>query len=317
MINQDIVAGIDIGGTNTAYGLIDHTGKTLYSSSIKTNSDEGAISFFKRLADEINKALSLIPEKTILTGIGIGAPNANYYTSTIENPPNLNWGYVDVKKIMSEYFDVPLVITNDANAAALGEMKFGAAKNMKDFIVITLGTGLGSGIVSGGQLIYGHDGMAGEIGHTIVFYGGRECGCGRKGCLETYVSATGICRTALEFLSNYQDASELRKFTKETLTSKDIFTAAKKGDSIALRAFDFTCRILGFKLADSVAHTSPEAIFLTGGLANAGELIFDSTKRYMEENLLFSYKNKVKLLPSGLDNNYAAILGAAALVTSL
>jgi glucokinase len=309
---QNVIAGIDIGGTNTKFGLINTQGRLIFKSYIDTKSETSAETFFSRLANELEKILE--KEAVNLIGIGIGAPNANYYTSTIENPPNLPWGYVNVKKMLSNYFNVPIIVTNDANAAAIGEMQFGAAKGMRDFIVITLGTGLGSGIVSNGQLIYGHDGMAGEIGHTIVFLGGRKCGCGREGCLETYVSATGLCKTTIEYLNSFTDISELRKYDNKTLTAKIIYDAAKKGDSIALRAFDFTCRILGLKLADTVAYTSPEAIIITGGMAAAGNLLFEPTKKYMEEYLLFTYKNKVKLLPSKLDSNDSAILGAAALI---
>jgi glucokinase len=250
-----------------------------------------------------------------IRGIGIGAPNANYYRGTVENPPNLNWkGVVDVSALVRKYYDLPVAVTNDANAAALGEMLYGAAKGMKDFIVITLGTGLGSGIVSRGELVYGADGFAGEIGHTIVDPQGRECGCGQRGHLETYASATGICRTVSELVSLRRTESELRSIAPRDLTSRMIAVAADRGDEIAKEAFEITGRILGMKLADSVAHLSPEAIILFGGLAAAGPLIFDPTKRSLEEHLLPIYRNKVKLLPSGLKEGDTAVLGASALI---
>jgi glucokinase len=249
-------------------------------------------------------------------GIGIGAPNGNYYSGTIEFAPNLNFkGVVPVVDHLKARFDYEvIVLTNDANAAAMGEMMYGGAKGMKDFIMITLGTGVGSGIVANGELIYGHDGFAGEIGHTIVDPAGRECGCGRQGCLETYTSAPGIKRTVSELLSTMNDPSELRDISYNDLSAKMIDSKARKGDVIALEAFDYTGEILGLKLSDAVAHTSPEAIFLFGGLAQASELIFEPTKKYLEQFLLAIYKGKVKLLPSELPPGEAAILGASALV---
>jgi glucokinase len=226
----------------------------------------------------------------------------------------LSWKFVDVVALLHRWYSIPIALTNDANAAALGEMLFGAAKGMKDFIVITLGTGLGSGIVANGELIYGHDGFAGEIGHTIVDPNGRQCGCGRRGCLETYASASGIRRTVEELLKMPAPPSELREISLESITSKRIFEAAQRGDKLALEAFELTGRYLGLKLADSVAHTSPEAIILLGGLAAAGDFIFVPTKKYMEEFLLNIFKNKVRLLPSGLPQGNSAILGAAALM---
>jgi glucokinase len=279
-----------------------------------TNAQQSAKDFFQRMYNQSESLIKSLKEKVRLVGIGIGAPNANYYKGTIEQPPNLSWEFVNVVEEVHRFYDIPVAVTNDANAAALGEMLFGAAKGMKDFIVITLGTGLGSGIVSNGSLIYGADGFAGEIGHTIVDPDGRVCGCGRKGCLETYASASGICRTVFELLCNRTDPSELRSIDFNHLTSKHISDAAGRGDRIALEAFEFTGRILGMKLADSIEHTSPEAIILFGGLAGAGDLIFKPTKRYMEEYLLAIFKNKVKLLPSGLTEGNSAILGASALI---
>lgn len=306
--------GIDIGGTNTVFGFVDREGKCLASASIPTNAQQPATSLFGRLAESAKTLLAGVKDKCELVGIGIGAPNANYYKGTIENPPNLSWGHVDVVAEMKKYFTVPIAITNDANAAALGEMFFGAAKGMKDFIVITLGTGLGSGVVANGELIYGADGFAGEIGHTNVDPNGRQCGCGNRGCLETYASATGLCRTVQEIICNSTTPSELRNVSYEKLTAHMVFEMAQRGDKLALEAFEITGRILGIKLADSVAHTSPEAIVLFGGLASAGDLIFKPTKRSMEERLFPNFRNKVKIIPSRLVEGNTAVLGASALI---
>ena len=309
-----VTLGIDIGGTNTVFGFVDGNGNCIAESSIPTNSREPAEKLFGRLNLKIDELYSTICMTHKLIGIGIGAPNANYFKGTVELPPNLKWGIVNILEIVKNYYDLPSAITNDANAAAIGEMQFGAAKGMKDFIVITLGTGLGSGIVVDGQLVYGSDGFAGEIGHTIYNPDGRICGCGRKGCLEAYVSASGIKRTAFELLSWSNEESEMRKISFDELSSKMICEAALRGDKVALEAFDFTGKVLGIKLADAVAHTSPEAIILFGGLALAGDLIFTPTKKYMEEFMLDIFKNKVKLLPSALPGGNAAVLGASALI---
>ncbi|MFA6924226.1 MAG: ROK family protein [Bacteroidales bacterium] len=315
---KEAAIGIDIGGTNTVFGVVDRHGNCLIRNSIFTNSSISPERFFKILYEEIEKTLKIVKEKIELKGVGIGAPNGNFYKGTIEFAPNLKWkGIIDVVGIFKKYFDVPVCLTNDANAAAIGEMMYGGAKRMKDFIVITLGTGLGSGIVANGELIYGHDGFAGEIGHTIYDYNGRKCGCGRKGCLETYVSAGGIKKTFVELLKLRNNKSELRKISFNKLTTEMISKAAKQGDKIALETFEITGKILGVKLADTVAHTSPEAIFLFGGVAKAGDLIFKPTKYYLEKKLLKIYKNKIKLLPSVLNDSDAAILGASALVWKL
>ena len=313
-MKTDIVLGIDIGGTNTVFGFVDEKGKCVAESSIPTNSNEPADMLFNRLHLKVDELYSTVHETYNLIGIGIGAPNANYFKGTVELPPNLKWGIVNVLEIVKKYYDLPSAITNDANAAAIGEMQFGAAKGMKDFIVITLGTGLGSGIVVNGQLVYGADGFAGEIGHTIYNPEGRVCGCGRKGCLEAYVSASGIKRTVFELLSESNEESEMRNISFNELTSKMIYEAALRGDKVALEAFNITGKVLGIKLADAVAHTSPEAIILFGGLALAGDLIFNPTKKYMEEFMLNIFRNKVKLLPSALPGGNAAVLGAAALI---
>lgn len=311
---KNVVLGADIGGTSTKFGYVDSEGNCLASASMPTEASRPADSFFRRLCENSVDLFHDMAEEYKIAGIGIGAPNANYYTATIENPPNLAWDFVDVRAELDRYFNIPLAITNDANAAALGEMLFGAAQGMNDFIVITLGTGLGSGIVANGELIYGADGFAGEIGHTIVDPNGRECGCGKRGCLETYCSVTGLCRTVQELIRNTTESSTLRSVGDDELTGKMIFEHAQQGDSLARRAFESCGRILGLKLADSVAHLSPEAIILTGGMANAGELIFNPTRRSLEEHLFPIFRNKVKLLPSKLTNCDTAILGAGALI---
>jgi glucokinase len=310
----EITLGVDIGGTNTVFGYVDRKGNCLASASIPTNAHQQAELYFDRLQGAAKTLLSNIKENTQLVGIGIGAPNANYYKGTIERPPNLSWEYVDVRATLKQYYSVPVTITNDANAAALGEMRFGAAQGMKDFIVITLGTGLGSGIVANGELIYGADGFAGEIGHTIVDPEGRQCGCGNRGCLETYASATGLCRTAFELICKSTEPSELRAASYEKLTSRMVYEMAQRGDRLALEAFEYTGKILGTKLADSVAHLSPEAIIFFGGLALAGDLIFKPTKQALEQHLFPNFKNKVKLLPSRLTAGNPAVLGASALI---
>jgi glucokinase len=313
-MKTEIVLGIDIGGTNTVFGFVDKEGNRIAESSVPTDRNDYVSFLFNKLFEKINEIYKGIEEKYTLIGIGIGAPNANYYKGTVELPPNLNWGIVNILEIVKQYFDLPVAITNDANAAAIGEMEFGAAKGMKDFIVITLGTGVGSGIVVDGRLVYGHDGFAGEIGHTTVFINGRQCGCGRKGCLEAYTSASGIKRTYYELLSNSKEESVLCKMPFDGLNSFMIYEAAMNGDKIALETFDYTAKILAVKLADAVAHTSPEAIFLYGGIATAGDLLFNPTKKYLEEYLLGIFKNKVKLLPSALKNGETAVLGASALI---
>jgi glucokinase len=309
-----VVLGIDIGGTNTKYGYVDRMGHCLANASMPTFADQSPETFFARLHEKSASLFRSLPETARLIGIGIGAPNANYYKGTIEHPPNLSWDYVDVRAQLARYYDLPAALTNDANAAALGEMLFGAAKGMKDFIVITLGTGLGSGIVANGALIYGSDGFAGEIGHTVVDPEGRECGCGKRGCLETYCSATGLCRTVQEMLLSSSEPSMLRSIDFGELTAEMVSKAAQTGDRLALQAFEYTGQILGLRLSDSVAHLSPEAIILVGGLAAAGDLIFAPTRRSLEEHLFPIFRNKVKLLPSTLIEGSTAVLGAGALI---
>ncbi|MDO4695633.1 ROK family protein [Porphyromonas sp.] len=308
------VIGIDVGGTNTVFGVVDARGTVLASGKIKTSTHAKVSDYIDELGDALIPLIEEVGGQHLIKGIGVGAPNANYFTGAIENAANLNWKErIPFAHLLSEKTGLSVAITNDANATAIGEMTYGAARGMKDFIVITLGTGVGSGIVIGGNLVYGHDGFAGELGHVIVRRDGRICGCGRKGCLETYTSATGVTRTAKEFLRTREDASLLRELDVETITSKDVYDAALKGDSLALEIFETTGRILGETLADAVAFSSPEAIILFGGLAQAGALIMDPIRRSMEENLLHIYKGKVKLLMSELKESDAAILGASAL----
>lgn len=314
-MKKKVALGIDIGGTNTAFGFIDREGNYMAEGNILTGKHEDINDYLKELHLEIENVLDTIRDKAEMIGIGIGAPNGNYYKGNIEFAPNLRWhDVIPLCDMMKEYYpELPIYLTNDANAAAIGEMIYGGAKGMKDFIMVTLGTGLGSGFVANGKLIYGHDGFAGELGHIIVSPNGRQCGCGRQGCLETYVSATGVKRTAYKMMAKYNYPSELRSIPFNEMTAKTVCEAALKGDMIAINTFKYTAKMLGEALANMVAITSPEAIFLMGGLAKAGDILFEPTKDHMEMNLLKIFSNKVKLLPSQLDKN-AAIYGAAALV---
>lgn len=313
-MDKKLSVGIDIGGTNTVFGIIDANGKIYAQDAVKTQEYADFADYADAICKGITEATKQIAEPFELAGIGIGAPNGNYYSGCIENAANLRWkGIVEIVKIFGRHFSLPIFLTNDANAAAIGEMIYGGAKGMKNFIEITLGTGLGSGIVVNGQLLYGHDGFAGECGHIIVERNGRDCGCGRKGCLETYVSATGVVRTATELLAMRNVGSELRGIPNNALTALDVSQAANNGDIIAKEVFEHTGEILGRTLADIVTVTSPEAIFLFGGLAKAGEMLFEPVRRNMEANMLKTFKNKVKVLPSQLSDD-AAIMGASALV---
>lgn len=310
------VVGIDIGGTNTVFGIVDAKGTVLASNSIKTQRHQQFDDYIAELHEELSKLIAANGGIEQIKGIGVGAPNANFYTGNIEHAANLPWkGVIPFAKVMSEKFGVPVALTNDANAAAIGEMTYGAARGMKDFIMITLGTGVGSGIVSNGHLIYGHDGFAGELGHVIVRReNGRQCGCGNKGCLETYTSATGVARTAREFLEKRaNEDSLLRKIAIDSITSKDVFDAAQEGDPIAQDVFAFTGQVLGEALADFVKFSSPEAIVLFGGLAKSGDLLMKPLRQSMEDNLMAIFKGKVKLLFSEMKDADAAVLGASAL----
>lgn len=327
---KKLAIGIDIGGINTAFGMVDEKGD-VYAESVISTRKYPHVEDYPSYVEDLSRALRTMAHSIEfeyeLVGIGIGAPNANYHSGKIEQPANL-WKFRkedenrDEKRrlfaladdLSAAFGGVKVLITNDANAATIGEMVYGNAKTMKDFIMITLGTGLGSGFVANGELIYGHDGFAGEFGHVIVERGGRECGCGRRGCLETYVSATGIKRTAFELMATMNDASPLREIPFKDFDSALISAAADKGDPIAKECFRVTGEKLGRALADAITITSPEAIFLFGGLAKAGKHIFEPTKWYMEENVMYAFKNKVQLLPSGIQGKNAAILGASALI---
>lgn len=305
---------MDIGGTNTVFGIVDARGTILCHDSIKTQAYPVFEEYIEAVCD---KLLPMIREHVALEnikGIGIGAPNGNYYSGCIEQAANLPWkGVVPIASMFSEKTGLPVVMTNDAKAAAIGEMAYGAARGMRDFIMITLGTGVGSGIVINGQAVYGYDGFAGELGHVIVRPGGRSCGCGRCGCLETYCSATGIVRTAREMLANSTEPSSLRRIMIEELTSKDLYDAAVEGDKMALEIFRFTGTVLGEALANFVLFSRPEAIILFGGLAKAGHFIMDPVREAMEANMYNVFKGKVKLLFSELKDADAAVLGASAL----
>ncbi|GHN01955.1 glucokinase [Cytophagales bacterium WSM2-2] len=312
---RELTVGIDIGGTSTKFGIVDREGNVLQQGNIPTTVHETFDDFFEAMATAIHESSSSLPSDSKLIGIGVGAANGNYYTGNIEHATNLKWkGILPLAKMFTERLGVPCILTNDANAAAVGEMVYGNARNMKDFIVITLGTGLGSGFVSNGLLLNGHHGIAGELGHTSVNPTGRFCNCGKRGCLETYVSATGIKRTVYKLLADHLEASELRGISFDNLNTKMITEAAHRGDIVANACFEYTGRILGMKLADTVVHTDPEAIFLFGGLSLAGDLIFKPTIKHMEANLMPVFRGKVKILPSALQNQAAPILGASSLV---
>ncbi len=312
----EAVAGIDIGGTFTKFGIIDKKGLCLKANSFATGSYSDVDKFQKHLYEEIQTMKSSLNKRISLKGVGVGAPNGNYHRGTIESPPNLNWkGVIPFAEKFKKYFpEIPVVLTHDAKAAALGEMLYGGAKNMNNFIVITLGTGLGSAFVANGRLIYGHNGLAGELGHVNVKRNGRLCRCGNRGCLETYVSATGLKRTFSQLLKSKSGKSNLRNLSSEEMTSEMIYNEARKGDVLALEAFSMTGEILGFKLADAVAITNPQAIFITGGLARAGELIFKPARKSLEKNLFSVFRGKVELLPSKLKGENKSVLGAAALI---
>ncbi|MER3524735.1 MAG: glucokinase [Ignavibacteria bacterium] len=314
MNSGEVVVGIDIGGTNTEIGIVDHTGSCLGRATLQTGTYDTPEAFVHDLHLHIHRLLERFSCADQLRGIGIGAPNGNYYRGTIEHAPNLRWrGIVPLAAMLHERVHVPVVLTNDANAAAMGEKIFGGAQGMTDFIVVTLGTGVGSGFFVQDMLVHGKSGFAGELGHIIVREHGRECGCGRRGCLETYASAGGIKRTAVELLAERSTASTLRHLAFDAMTAAAIAEAAQNDDPIAREAFERTGKILGTALADAVAYTSPEAIFLFGGLMNAGELLLEPTQRWFEHSLLNVYKGTVRLLPSSLHHN-TGVLGAAAFV---
>lgn len=315
---KKIAVGIDIGGTNTVFGIVDEEGKVYGERVISTTDYPDFDQYITHLHKNIEILLEQFTEEHELIGIGIGAPNANHFQGTIADAPNLIWrGTLHIVDSMKRYYpNIPVIVTNDANAAAIGEMVYGGAKDMKDFIVVTLGTGLGSGFVVNGELMYGFDSFAGELGHVLVGDPvlGRHCGCGRRGCLETYASASGIKRTIFKLLADHREDSEFRNKSFNDLQAEMITTAALNEDPIAIEAYEYTGKLLGMALANIVAITSPEAIFLFGGLAKAGKYLFEPTKKYMEQNMLNIFHNRVKLLPSSIDGKNAAILGASALV---
>ena len=314
-MEKPYVIGIDMGGTNTVFGVVDAYGNVLSKGSIKTQTHSDVNLYVQDLCNELVKLTDAAGGIEKFKGAGIGAPNGNYYSGTIEYAPNLPWkGVIPFVKLMSDKLGIPAAITNDANAAAIGEMIYGAARGMKNFIMITLGTGVGSGIVIDGKLVYGHDGFAGELGHiTAIRENGRLCGCGKYGCLEAYCSATGVARSALEILSSSDTGSILRNIPPDGITSKDVFDAAMAGDTVAKEIFAYTGKILGENLADFVAFSAPEAIVLFGGLSKAGDLIMNPVRENMEKNLLPLWRGKIKLLFSDLKEADAAILGASAL----
>jgi glucokinase len=309
------VIGIDMGGTNTAFGIVDARGTVIASSSIKTGKHSKIEDYINELYEELHRLIVANDAEGKINGIGIGAPNANYFTGVIEDGVNLPWPTpIPLADLISEKFGIPCLITNDANAAAIGEMTYGAARGLKDFIMITLGTGVGSGIVVNGQMVYGHDGFAGELGHVIMKRNnGRVCGCGRTGCLEAYCSATGVARTAREFLEIRNDESLLRDYDIDSITSKDVYDCAVKGDKLAIDIFNYTGTILGEALADFVTFSSPEAFVIFGGLTKSGDYIMNPIREAFDKNIMKVFKGKVKILISELKESDAAVLGASAL----
>jgi len=314
-MDKPYVIGMDMGGTNTVFGIVDARGTVISKSAIKTSTHDDVTLYINDIYVELMKLINAAGGIDKIKGIGVGAPNGNYYTGNIEFAPNLPWkGIIPFANMMADKFGIPTALTNDANAAAVGEMIYGAARGMKNFIMITLGTGVGSGIIIDGKVVYGHDGFAGELGHVIVVRNnGRLCGCGRSGCLEAYASATGVARSAREILEISTKSSLLRNISKEDITSKDVFDAAMQGDEIAREIFNYTGKILGESFADFVAFSAPEAIILFGGLAKAGDMIMHPIVENMEKNLLNIWKGKVKVLFSELKEADAAVLGASAL----
>ena len=319
-MDSTVVVGIDVGGQTSKIGVVDARGTVLAQTVIRTDTYKEIAPYIAELADAVKKVIKEAGVEGSVRGIGVGAPNANYYEGTIENAVNLSWGgtkSLPFAKLLSEAMGgLPVALTNDANAAAVGEMTYGAARGMKNFIMITLGTGVGSGIVINGDVVYGHDGFAGELGHvSAVRNNGRTCNCGRTGCLETYASATGVARTAREWLELTNEPSVLRNL--DNIASKDVYEAAKEGDALALKIFEFTGNILGRSFADFIAFSAPEAIVLFGGLARAKEFLLEPIETAMNANVLSLWRNKVKIVFSQLKESDAAILGASALAWEL
>lgn len=315
-IDKPYVIGLDMGGTNSVFGIVDQRGNIKSQTVISTKAYPDFKDYVKAAYEALQPALDQVGGIQNIRAMGIGAPDANYYTGNIENAANLAWkGIVPCAQLFEEVFGIPVRVTNDANAAAMGEMTYGVARGMKNFIMITLGTGVGSGIVVDGRVVYGSDGFAGELGHFVIDHSdnARSCGCGRKGCLEAYTSATGVARTAREFLEHSSEASLLRDLVADEITSYDVFKAAEKGDKLALDIFNYTGRILGTACADFATFCSPEAFVFFGGLTKAGEYLMQPLCKAYEENILFLYKNEAKLLISALNGSEAAVLGASAL----
>lgn len=314
---EDLAIGIDIGGTNTKFGIVNRNGKVFHRGEIKTKKHTEVAPFIDELYLSILPMIEYAGGASRIKGIGVGAPNGNFYNGTIEYAPNLTWkGVIPLAKMIREKFDMDVILTNDANAAALGEMSYGAARGMRDFIVITLGTGVGSGIVANGQMIYGHDGFAGELGHTMIIPEGRyHPGTGLYGSLESYASATGVARTAIEFLTSRPTVgSLLRQYPNDEITSKIVFDCARRGDALSKEVYSYTGKILGMALANFAMATSPEAIILFGGLCKAGDMLFGPVIDSFEKHLLPLFRNKIKILQSELPDDDAAILGASSLV---
>ena len=318
-MKNDLVMGIDVGGQSTKLGVVNAKGEILQQSVVSSLQDN-LNDYLKDLTSAIKDLVSKTSSLGTVKGIGIGAPNGNYYNGTIEYAPNLKWGYVDGQptivefaKLISGEVGIPVTVTNDANAAAMGEMAYGVARGMKNFIMVTLGTGVGSGIVIDGKMVYGHDGFAGELGHTCIVRDGRQCNCGLKGCLETYTSAMGVARTAREMLANDKRDSLLRKLDPEKISSKDVYDAAKEGDEISLEIFNYTGTLLGRAFADFVKFSAPQAIVIFGGMAKSKEYFHGALVKAMNDNLMRIWKNKVQILYSSLKESDAAILGASAL----
>ena len=307
--------GIDIGGTNTVYGFINREGEIINYDQIPTNGDKPIYNLLDRLEKHLKDFLDVNSTKK-LKGIGIGAPNGNYYTGNIENPPNLNWGSINIKSILEKKFASKVLLTNDANAAAIGEKSYGAAKKMNDFVMITLGTGLGSGIYANNRLIYGYDGFAGEMGHIVVKNDGRRCNCGNKGCLESYVSANGINKTIDQMMIKYPESDLLRKLRNRKMAGKILDMAYDENHKIAIKIYSYTGKMLGRGLSNVATLLSPEAFIFYGGYSNAGSRIFDYAAQEMNKNLLEGQKGKIKIIRSKLLDGQAGVLGAASLIWS-
>ncbi len=306
--------GIDIGGTNTSLGLVDTNGRCIKKINFSTSANKSIEEFISKLARSVREICMIDTHEVHPVGIGIAAPAAQHRAGLIQNPANLLWGTINIADLLKQQYDLPITVINDSNAVALGEMKYGLARGMKNFVAITLGTGLGAGVVMNGELVNGANGFAGELGHIIVEPNGRKCGCKRRGCVETYVSATGMCRTAFELMSSELDASKLRERTYSNLTAKVLYDLAIEGDILARKTFEVTGEIFGKMLASTVVSFDPEAIILSGGLVHAGEFLFKPTLKSFNENVLSSLRGKIAVFPSQFSDGEAAILGASSVI---